>query len=95
MVRVRKGTIETNVTEETLPRYLKSGWERVNQQKKQRPKTYNDYKKDQLISIAANRSLHVNTRMKKQEIIDRLVTLDERAKVEPTNQGFTDNLIKQ
>lgn len=95
MISVRKGQVTTQVTNDTLPRYIRNGWEVVDKDKQPKPKTYDDYKKDQLIQIASNRSIHVTNRMKKQEIIDRLVEQDKRSKVEPTNQGFTDNLIEQ
>ena len=95
MISVRKGATTTQVTNDTLPRYIRNGWEVVDKDKQPKPKTYDDYKKDQLIQIASNRSIHVTNRMKKQEIIDRLVEQDKRSKVEPTNQGFTDNLIEQ
>ena len=94
MIKVKKGVQVTDVTEEALNRYLSQGWKRVSKKEASKPKTYKDYTKDQLTSIASNRKIRVTARMKKQEIIDALLEQDKRSKKEPTNMGFDDDLIK-
>lgn len=95
MISVRKGKVTTQVTNDTLPRYIRNGWEVVDKKKAEKPKTYDDYKKAQLMQIASNRSIHVTNRTTKKEIIEKLLEQDKRSAVEPTNKGFSDNLIEQ
>ena len=93
-MKIRKGVLEQEVSETLAIKYLDRGWEKVEETKKPKPKTYNDYTKSQLTSMASNRSIYINSKMKKQEIIDRLLKQDEQEKKQPSNKGFTDNLIK-
>ena len=97
-ILVKKGDIETRVRKDRLKNYLANGWVEVKKESKPKPKTYDDYTVSQLKDIAKNRNIYIKAGLRKQEIIDILLYNDnEREKVSsgPSNQGFTDNLIKE
>ena len=89
-MKVRKGTIETNVTERALKRYLDNGWVLVDEKAKETDKELDKFTKAQLMDIAKNRQVYVTDRMKKAEIIKKLQEPERKT----SNTGFTDNLIK-
>ena len=90
-MKVRKGTIETNVTERALKRYLDNGWVEVKKESEKPDKSLDGFTRPQLLDIARNRGIYVNDRMRKAEIIK---ALKEPEKKKTSNKGFTDNLIK-
>ncbi len=91
-IKVKKSDLETSVPEHAVKRYLDNGW-KVVEEKKEKPKTYDNYNVKQLKDIAKNRNIYINSRMKKSEIIEHLIQHDNQNASKPSNKGFTDNLI--
>lgn len=92
-VKVKKGEIETNVTKKVLQHYINNGWVEVDKEPIKKDDSYNHYTKAQLTEIAKNRGLVIDSRLRKDEIIDKLLL--EETKKPTNNEGFTDNLIKE
>lgn len=95
-ITVKKGSIQTNILEKNLKKYLDSGWVAVHKEQKEKPKDYNEYTVKQLRSICNNRNIIAKSNDRKQDIIDKLLYQDEQSemvKAKPSNKGFTDNLI--
>jgi response regulator RpfG family c-di-GMP phosphodiesterase len=95
-ILVKKGSIETRIRADRIDTYTSKGWSLVDMKPKQKPKTYESYTMQQLKDIAKNRNLYVNSRLRKQDIIDMLLNSDNMTvSKKPSNKGFTDNLIKE
>lgn len=94
-VKVRTGTLETNILSKNLQHYLDLGWVIVEVEEKVMPKDYDDYTVAQLKSICKNRNILPHKEDKKADIINRLIKQDEQSSLieKPSNKGFTDNLI--
>lgn len=95
-VKVRKGTLETNINVKQLKHYQDNGWEEVEAKPVETPKTYDKYTKKQLVDICRNRDILVENNDNKSDIIKKLVLQDNQKSMinnRPSNKGFTDNLI--
>jgi hypothetical protein len=92
-VKVKKGNLETSVTKKVLQHYINNGWVEVKEEPVTKDESYDHYTKAQLIEIAKNRGLVIDSRLRKDEIIGKL--LAHEVKKPSTNEGFTDNLIKE
>lgn len=94
MITVKFGNLKTTITQEMLQEYLDSGWEVVEAEK--RPETeYDKFNDMKLNEVLLSRGLVPDE--SREENIKALELLDEVQfrKAKPTNEGFTDNLIKQ
>lgn len=94
-VKVKKGDIVTNAPAHALNNYLKNGWVKLDEGKKEPIHTYDNYTKKQLLEMVKNRNLYAHSRMNKSDIIQLLIDYDNRNASKPSNTGFTDNLIKE
>lgn len=95
-VKVRKGKLETKVNSKQLNHYIANGWEEVKETPPPKPETYNNYNMKQLKEIAVNRKVTVNSKMRKSDIVDKLLHQDNQKSTvqnRQPNKGFTDNLI--
>lgn len=94
-IKVRKGSIESQILEKNKQHYINNGWELIEEEEKELPKDYNEYTVEQLKAICKNRKILPHKTDKKIDIIARLVKQDEQSKLtdKPSNKGFTDNLI--
>lgn len=91
MITVSKGGQTTTITEKQLTLYKSYGWEAV-ANKAAAPTAYDEYTKAQLVEIGANSGILLNARLTRAEMISRLK--QEPSPSAPTNEGFSDNLIK-
>lgn len=78
MIRVKKGNVERVIHEDSLKRYENEGYSLVEEKteetvdNKEETVDYSGMVKDELIKIAEEKGFEVNSRMKKEEIIELL-----------------------
>lgn len=94
MIKVSKGGLVTKVSERALQDYLKNGWEVIVEEKVALATTYDRFTEKQLVDIGKARKMDL-TGLSVEEMKVALLGIDEKLEVmkQPTNEGFTDNLI--
>lgn len=94
MVKVSKDGLVTRVSERALKGYLDNGWEIVVEKKVAIATNYDRFTTKQLIDIGKARQIDISD-LSVEEMKIALTSIDEKLEVlkQPTNEGFTDNLI--
>ncbi len=87
-MKVKKGSIVTNISDKNIEKYVSNGWEIVVNDNKETSK-FDKYTEEQVIDIAHDRGLVADTKEQAIEMLG-IITTEE----EVSNEGFTDNLIK-
>ena len=87
-MKVKKGSVVTNIDSKNKDKYLSNGWEIVDDVNKETSK-YDKYTEEQVIDIAFDRGLVADNKEQAIEMLETITTEEE-----VSNEGFTDNLIK-
>jgi hypothetical protein len=83
-MKVRKGSIVTNILDKNLNKYLAQGWKIVED-----AKPFESYTEDQLKDIVKSKGLIAETKEDAIQMLE-IITTEEQV----SNEGFTDGLIK-
>lgn len=95
-IKLKKGNLTTEVHEKLVSQYINSGWEYIVAEQRYMECPYDKYTDEQIEEIFINRGLSKTT-MNIEEMKMFLVDLDMKDRMlnnKPTNEGFTDELIK-
>jgi hypothetical protein len=93
--KVMKDRFITFVDLKNLGYYKKNGWKEVTEEEvvTEINSPYQDLTKAQLIEVAKEKGVAIYG--KKEDILNRILKVDEKTVVKPvTNKGFSDSLIR-
>lgn len=83
-MKVRKGSIVTNIMDKNLDKYLVNGWKVVDD-----VSPFENYTEDQLKDIVKSKGLIADSKEDAIQMLE-IITTEEQV----SNEGFTDGLIK-